>query len=168
MRTIIAIVGKSESGKTRLIEKLIPEIKKRGRRVGTVKHAPHGMCMDHGGKDSDRHRQAGSDTTVVAAPGEIMMFKRAPSDQLDVLAPLFADVDLVLAEGYKRSDRPKIEVFRKAAHDRPLALNSDRIAVVTDDDPSGIPPTVPRFGTAQISELADFIVRFCEKEPAGK
>ena len=85
MAQIIAVVGKSSSGKTTLIERLIPELKKRGYRIGSVKHAHHGFQIDKKGKDSYRHRAAGADVVVVASPDEIAMVKRINTDSLENL-----------------------------------------------------------------------------------
>ena len=114
MTPIISIVGKSESGKTTLIEKLIPELKKRGYRIGTVKHALHGFQIDREGKDSFRHKAAGADTVVVVSPKSIAMVKNGGGETLDFVVKYFSDMDLVITEGYKRENKPKIEVFRKS------------------------------------------------------
>ena len=102
MPPIISIVGNSDSGKTTLIEKLIPELRHRGYRVGTVKHASHGFDIDRRGKDSWRHHQAGAEIVVVASPEQIAMVKNDPCDSLDCLERYFEGVDLVLAEGFKK------------------------------------------------------------------
>ncbi len=155
MTPIISIVGKSESGKTTLIEKLIPELKKRGYRIGTVKHALHGFEIDRKGKDSFRHKEAGADTVIVISPESIAMVKNGGSGTLDSVEEYFSDVDLVITEGYKREKKPKIEVFRKERHKEPLCLDNDNlVAIVTDDD---LNLNVPRFGLEDIKGLADLI-----------
>jgi molybdopterin-guanine dinucleotide biosynthesis protein B len=155
MPPIISVVGKSDSGKTTLIEKLIPELKKRGYRIAVLKHAFHQFDMDKEGKDSWRHKAAGADTVIVASPGRIAMVKDDDFGTLDSLASYFQDMDIVITEGYKREHKPKIEVFRAAAHKEPLCRgNSDLIALVTDSD---IDLNVPRFGLEDIKALADFI-----------
>jgi len=155
MTPIISIVGKSESGKTTLIEKLIPELKKRGYRIGTVKHALHGFQIDREGKDSFRHKAAGADTVIVVSPESIAMIKNGDGMTLDSVVGYFSDVDLVITEGYKRENKPKIEVFRKARHKDTLCRDDDNLmALVTDDD---IDINVPRFGLEDIKGLADLI-----------
>jgi molybdopterin-guanine dinucleotide biosynthesis protein B len=155
MTPIISIVGKSESGKTTLIEKLIPELKKRGYRVGTVKHALHGFEIDREGKDSFRHKAAGADTVVVVSKDGIAMVKNGSGGTLDSVADYFSDVDLVITEGYKREKKPKIEIFRKEKHQEPLCRDDvNLVAVVTDDD---IELAVPKFGIEDVKGLADFI-----------
>jgi molybdopterin-guanine dinucleotide biosynthesis protein B len=155
MCPIISIVGKSGSGKTTLIEKLIPELKRRGHRIGTIKHAAHGIQVDREGKDSWRHRQAGADTVVVATADTIAMVKNAQGADLDSLTRYFDDVDLVITEGFKRERRPKIEIFRSGVHDTPLCVDDPHlIAFVTD---STVAPGVPVLGLDDIEKLADLL-----------
>ena len=157
MAQMIAVVGKSRSGKTTLIEKLIPELKKRGYRIGSVKHAHHGFEIDKKGKDSFRHRAAGADVVVVASPDEIAVVKKVKTDSLDNLDIFFADMDLVLVEGYKRTKQPKIEVFDQRSHKDPLGLSKEeRVAFVTDDI---VEVDAPLYRTNQIVELCDLIER---------
>ncbi len=85
MPPIISVVGKSESGKTTLIEKLIPELKNRGYRIGTIKHAHHNFDMDKEGKDSWRHKAAGSETVVIVSPGKISIVKDEDFEGLEHL-----------------------------------------------------------------------------------
>jgi molybdopterin-guanine dinucleotide biosynthesis protein B len=157
MVPIISVVGKSDSGKTTLIEKLIPELRGRGYKIGVVKHAFHGFEMDHEGKDSWRHKIAGANTVVVSTKERIAMIKDAPDNTLDQIMAYFQDMDLVITEGYKREDKLKIEVFRAEAHHSLLCQNDPHlVALVTDADPS-LAPDVPRFGLEDIRQLADFI-----------
>jgi molybdopterin-guanine dinucleotide biosynthesis protein B len=155
MPQILSVVGRSQSGKTTLIEKLIPELKKRGYRIGTIKHAHHGFDIDKSGKDSWRHRQAGADVVVVASPGKIAMVRDENRESLDELQNYFEGTDLIITEGYKTQNKPKIEVMRAARHTE-LVCAGDRnlMAVVTDVD---LNPGVPKFGLNDIKELADLI-----------
>jgi len=114
MPAIVSIVGRSESGKTTLIEKLIPVLTQRGYRIGTIKHTHHAIDIDRSGKDSARHRTAGAETVMLASPGRIAMFKATASEALDGLIRYFDDLDLLITEGYKRENKPKIEVLRAA------------------------------------------------------
>jgi molybdopterin-guanine dinucleotide biosynthesis protein B len=156
MPPIISIIGKADSGKTTLIEKLIPEIKKRGYRVGTIKHAHHGFDIDQKGKDSWRHKEAGADMVLVSSPGKIAILKDENNDTLASLKKYFDDMDIVIVEGYKRGNKPKIEVFRASIHREPLFLNYDNIiAIATDSD---IDINLPRFDLDDIEKIADFIV----------
>ncbi len=155
MPMIISVVGKSQSGKTTLIEKLIPELKKRGYRIGTVKHTFHGFDMDKKGKDSWRHKAAGAETVVVVSKGKIAMVKNENCETLSGLEKYFDDMDLIITEGFKRKNRPKIEVFRSARNKKPLCKENDNlIPLVTDMD---INLNVPTFGLEEIEALADLI-----------
>lgn len=155
MPAIISIVGKSGSGKTTLIEKLIPVLKRRGYRIGTIKHAVHGIAVDKEGKDSWRHKAAGADTVVLASPEAISMVKDFKATVLDDFEKYFDDVDLVITEGFKTGDKPKIEIYRSSVHKKPLCLDDkDLIAFVTD---TTFRSRVPSVGLEDIEKLADLI-----------
>ena len=158
MPHIILIVGKSESGKTTLIEKLIPVLKNRGYKVGTIKHTHHRIDIDKMGKDSWRHRQAGSDATILASPGSVAIVKNEKCDMLDSLVCHLSDMDIILTEGYKGENRPKIEVVRAANNKGPIfgkaGKSSNLIATVTD---LPLDTDVPVFGLEEVEKLADFI-----------
>ena len=155
MPPVISIVGRSQSGKTTLIEKLIPEFKRRGYTIGTIKHSHHNPDIDRSGKDSSRHKSAGADTVIFHSPGKIAMVRDDHAGGMDSLLGYFNDVDLVITEGYKSGNKPKIEVVRAARHTEPL-LKDDTLlmAVVTDVD---LQLTVPIFGFEDVVPLADMI-----------
>ena len=155
MPSIISIVGKSGSGKTTLIEKLIPALKQRGYRIGTIKHAVHGTATDEKGKDSWRHRSAGADTVVLASPGTMSMVKDFEATTLGDFEKYFEDVDLVITEGFKSGDKPKIEIFRSAAHISPCCLNDDTLIAVVNVTTFSV--GVPSYGLDDIEKLADLI-----------
>jgi molybdopterin-guanine dinucleotide biosynthesis protein B len=157
MPPIVAIIGKSESGKTTFIEKLIPELKSRGYRVATVKHTPQEVALDQPNKDSWRHIQAGSEATVISASDRIALIK--PVTQaltLDQIARhLGEDYDIILAEGFKESSVPKIEVHRKEMGS-PLSGIKKRFAFVTDEP---LPGESRQFSTDDVKGLADLLER---------
>ncbi len=157
MAVIVSVVGASNSGKTTLIERLIPELTKRGYSVGTVKHDVHGFEMDHPGKDTWRHRQAGANTVVISGPDQIAMIKSVSEEMdLEVVVGKYFEEDIILTEGFKREARPKIEVFRKELIPAPLCTAKDNlIALVTEDE---INTDVPVFSPEDIAGLADFLV----------
>jgi molybdopterin-guanine dinucleotide biosynthesis protein B len=155
---ILSIVGKSDSGKTTLIEKLIPELRHMGIRVGTVKHDVHGFEMDHPGKDSWRHKQAGASVTLISSPKRIGMVKDVDHDHgLDELLPFLSDVDIVLTEGYKRESKPKIEIYRPEIHSQPLCKDDPMLIALVTDGPLDL--GVTRFSTTDARGLASFIIK---------
>ena len=155
---VVAIVSKKNSGKTTLIAKLIPELKKRGYRVGTIKHDVHGFDIDHEGKDSWMHKRSGAQTVVISSPRQVAVIKDMEEEEtLDNLVNRYFDSeDIVIAEGYKRGNKPKIEVFRKAKHATPLLQEDIQSIAIVSDDPT-LDLGVPCIFIDAISELADFI-----------
>lgn len=152
---MISFVGQSGSGKTTLLVRLIPELKRRGYRIGTVKHTHHDPEACDKGKDSARHREAGADAVILAASRQISLVREMPGDDPEALLPYFHDMDLVITEGFKRKNRPKIEVFRRAAHAAPLYRGqADFVAMVTDTE---LALDIRRFDFEDIAGLADFI-----------
>lgn len=156
---VVSIVSKKKSGKTTLIEKLIPALRRKGYRVGTVKHDTHGFDIDHQGKDSWRHKQAGADAVVVSFAKKISLIKDVAQEMsLDqIVTELFSDMDIVITEGYKRADKPQIEVYRSAVHSMPLHSKEEKntLVAVMSDVPLDL--GVPRFDINDILALADFI-----------
>ena len=155
MPPIVSIVGRSESGKTTLIEKLIPMLTRHSYRIGTIKHTHHAVDTDRFGKDSARHRTAGAETVMLASPGRIAMFKATASETLDGLIRYFEDVDLLITEGYKRENKPKIEVLRAAVGSELLCRDDPGlVAVATDAD---LDVHVPVFRLDDPAAIAEFI-----------
>ena len=157
MIPIISIVGKSDSGKTTLIEKLVPELTRRGYRVATVKHDVHGFEVDREGKDSWRHKQAGAHTVVISSPNKVALIRDVEKDlSLDeIREKLIQDVDLILSEGYKKDVQPKIEVFRKEKHKKLLCTKKDNLVVIVSNQKFKV--GVPWFDLEDKKGLADFI-----------
>jgi len=157
MPPVIAFVGKPDCGKTTLLEKLIPELVRRGLKIGTIKHHVHAFAMDREGKDTWRHKRAGAQVVALSSPTGLGVIRDTTGDPAvaELAARYFYDVDLVLAEGYKHSDLPKIEVCRRAAHEAPLVGRNDSwLALVGDMPEVGL----PCFGMEDIVPLADFLV----------
>lgn len=164
---IVSVVGKSGSGKTTLLEKLIPELKERGLRIGTIKHDIHGFEIDHPGKDSWRHKKAGSSRTIISSLQRIGMVMDVDHDHsLDELLSFMSGMDIVLSEGYKREHKPKVEIYRPEVHDTPLCEgDGDLIALVTDSDRD---LGVPRFATDDTGGLADFLISHFRLRPTAR
>jgi molybdopterin-guanine dinucleotide biosynthesis protein B len=154
---VVSIVGTSNAGKTTLIVKLIRELKRRGYKVATIKHDVHGFDMDTPGKDSWKHAEAGSDCVVVSSPQKLATIRKLARElTVDEIVATLPDVDLVLTEGYKRGDKPKIEVSRKEKGSQLLCGLEELIAVATDQV-HDIP--VPQFGLDDASGLVDLLER---------
>ncbi|MEN8211974.1 MAG: molybdopterin-guanine dinucleotide biosynthesis protein B [Thermodesulfobacteriota bacterium] len=153
---IITIVGKSNSGKTTLLEKLITHLTQKGYKIGSVKHAHSGFEMDKEGKDSWRHKKAGAASTLVISEDKIAMIKDDKTSYLEKMQFYLADSDIILAEGFKRQNLPKIEIFRRqSVHKEPLCRDDENlIAFVTNSD---YKLDVPTFGIEDIIEIAAFI-----------
>ena len=155
--TIISVVGKTNSGKTTLIEKIIPELKKRGYKVGAIKHDVHQFEIDYEGKDTWRMTQAGAETVVIASDKKMGMVKRLNSEYtLDKIAEwLFPDVDIVITEGYKKQNKPKIEVNRKEVGGELLCSPDELLCIVSDRK---FDIGVKCFGLDEITAITDIIV----------
>jgi molybdopterin-guanine dinucleotide biosynthesis protein B len=158
MIPILSIVGKSNVGKTTLLEKVVSELKARGRRVGTIKHDAHSFEIDHEGKDSWRHKNSGAVLTVISSPEQLALVTDTDHDHsLDEIRDRFiSGVDIIITEGYKRESHPKIEVFRKELK-RELLCRSDDELVAIAGDPDDPPPGVPVFDLNDPGPLCDLI-----------
>ena len=140
---VICIAGYSNSGKTHLIERLIPALKARGLRVSVIKHAHHGFDIDHAGKDTWRHRKAGAYEVLIASAQRLALMReyereREP-DMRALLAELDPGVDWVLVEGFKSSDLPRLEVWRAAAGKPARYPEDDFVLAVATDSPERLP-----------------------------
>lgn len=156
MTPIVCVVGKSDVGKTTLLEKLIKELKRRNYKVATIKHDTHGFDIDKPGKDTWRHAQAGADTVTISSPNRVAMIKKVDEEwELDKLIELNSDADLILTEGYKRSNKPKIEVFRSEKYQELLCSPEELIAIASDVDHDI--PGVPVFDLDDAAGLVDII-----------
>ncbi len=132
---IVSVVGTSDSGKTTLLERLIPELKARGYKVAVVKHDVHGFEMDKEGKDSWRLKRAGADAIIVSSPTRMALIQDVEKDYTleEIREKLSLDVDLILSEGYKRDIHPKVEVYRKAHRRELLCTREDNLLAVASD-----------------------------------
>ena len=155
MPPIVSIVGKSKSGKTTLIKELIKELKSRSYRVATIKHTPQGVALDTPNKDSWQHIQAGSEATAISSPDKVVIIK--PVTQaltLNQIAHLVGeDYDIILAEGFKQDNAPKIEVHRKEIG-TPLSHIKKIMAIATDEP---LETKTRQFSIQDIKGLADLL-----------
>lgn len=128
-------MGRKGVGRTTLLEKLIRELKRRGYRVATVKHHAHPEFeVDQPGKDTWRHAQAGSDQVVIAAPDRVAAIRYVdhPLTLDEITTIVIHDVDIILTEGYRQGNKPKIEVVRAALSTAPMCEPKELLALATD------------------------------------
>lgn len=158
MVPIISVVGKSGAGKTTFLEKLVRELKRRGIRVAVIKHDTHGFDIDKPGKDTWRMAQAGSDAVVISSPFKMALIKTVDHDMTpdEIAAYLDGDVDIILTEGYKRGNKPKIEVSRSEVSRELLCSEEELVALVTDQRFS---MAVPQFGLDDVEGVASLLER---------
>lgn len=149
---VFSVVAYSGTGKTTLLEKLIPLLKERGLRVAVVKHDAHRFQVDREGKDSWRLTQAGADVTVLTNQERSVVMENRPTP-LDGLLDRIRDVDLILTEGYKHGDWPKILLHRRATG-KPLPLAPEEcMAVLTDEKLQTDTPCYPLDAVEAVAEL---------------
>ena len=158
----LAIVGKAGSGKTTLIEHLVRVLQERGYKLGVVKHHHHPTYVDQEGKDTWRYEQVGASPVSIVSQVQTAIFLQTEREiPLDlVISRYYNTVDIVLIEGYRWSDKPKIEVHREARSSTLLCGTDELIALVSDthwDVPC------PLFHPDDVKGIADFIIsRFLE------
>lgn len=154
---LVTVIGKSGSGKTTLLEKLVRELSGRGYRLATVKHHSHaGFDIDVPGKDSWRFAQAGSVQVAIASPDKFATYRKLERElTLDEIATEIQDVDMILVEGYKNSNKPSLEVLRSENNMQLIGSQEQRIALVSDLD---LKLGVPYFRLNDIEGIADFLV----------
>jgi len=154
---IISVVGRSDTGKTTLIEKLLTEMIKRGYKPATIKHDVHGFEIDKEGKDSFRHKKAGAKMTIISSPQKIALVKDVEKDhEIDELAFNFInDVDIIITEGYKKNNKPKIEVFRKEAYPDLLCSKKDNLIAIATNSKHNV--NVPQFEINDAKGIVDLI-----------
>ena len=158
---ILCFVGRSNSGKTTLIERLIPELVKEGYRLATIKHAGHGFNMDTEGKDSWRHKQAGAKTVIVTSKGSLALFMDIEQEVgVEQLRERYASegIDLIIAEGWKSEGHPKIVVVRDRIGEIEVSAEG-LLAIVTNKVLEHAPLGVPILDPDDIESLVALISR---------
>lgn len=156
---VYGVIGWKNSGKTSLMERLVAEISGRGFSVSTVKHVHHAVDLDHPGKDTFRHRQAGAREVVLASADRlaIMVEHRGPEPELPAVLARLAPVDLVLVEVYKRDAHPKVEVWREETGHPLIQPGDPLVRAVATDAVLRLP--VPVLDLNDTGAVADFILR---------
>jgi len=172
---VVCIIGRKNAGKTHLTVALGAELNRRGHRVMTVKHG-HGFQIDQPGRDSWRHRhEGGAARTVMASPGVFAVIGTWPEEELplsELVDRFLSDADIVLAEGFKDSPEPKVEVFRDGPGLTPISAgdpdrNGRTIALVTDrEDPQTSIPVFDLRDPSFVGHLTDLLEeRFLDPGP---
>jgi molybdopterin-guanine dinucleotide biosynthesis protein MobB len=156
---VYGVVGWKNAGKTGLMERLVAEITGRGFSVSTVKHAQHTFDVDHPGKDSHRHRIAGAREVLLTSRNRFALMHELRDEEEPALADLLghlAPVDLVLIEGYKRDDHPKVEAHRAETGNPLIAPDDPTVRAVASDVPLMLDR--PVFDLNDTRAIADFIL----------
>ncbi len=157
---VIGLAGWSGAGKTTLIEKLIPELRRRGLAVSTLKHAHHAFDMDRPGKDSHRHREAGAEQVLVASTHRLALLtelRDAAEPRLGDLLGMFAPVDILVIEGFRTDAHAKIEIFREA-NGKPLRYPQDDQIVALVSDLARPPTDLPHAHIDDVAGVADLVI----------
>ncbi len=165
-RKVIGITGFKNTGKTTLVERLVRLLTARGYRIATIKHAHHAFDIDHEGRDSFRHRQAGAQEVAVVSRrmwAIVHSLAREPEPTLDEVLAKIGPADLIIVEGYKRDSFPKIEV-RDPSLPHPPIDNEDGtvVAIATAAPLQG--EALPVFSRDDVEAIADFVVAKMELE----
>ena len=153
MVPVISFVGRSGAGKTTYLEKLVAEMKRRGFRVGVIKHDSHGFDIDHPGKDTWRHAQAGADVVCIASAEKFALIKRTTVEMtLDEVIARVDGVDIIFVEGYRDQGYRLVEIYRSDGTKPPLGLSDKVFAVASDVT---LYPSVPHYDVNDPVPFAD-------------
>ncbi len=159
---LFGVVGWKNSGKTTLMVGLVGELTKRGLAVSVIKHAHAKFEIDHEGRDSFRMREAGACQVALSSPRRFALMRElgdAPEMSFADILAYAGKCDLVLVEGYKRENFPKIEIRRDGAASRePLLGSFPQIVAIASDRPDSEGGTLPVFNLNDINGLADFVI----------
>lgn len=165
---IFGIVGWSNSGKTSLLVRLIPELTAAGLRVSTIKHAHHEFDVDSPGKDSYQHRAAGATEVMIGSAQRWVLMhelRDTPEPSIEELVAHMTEVDLLLIEGFKHHVHDKLEVFRRDVGKSLLAATDPNVVAVASDGPmpelAELTPPRPLIDLDDTAAIARFIVDHC-------
>lgn len=154
MAAVIAVSGVKNSGKTTLIEKLLPALKARGVKTAVLKHDGHSFAADREGTDTCRFLAAGAMGAAIFDGEKFQAVKFAAITEQDLIA-LYPEADLILLEGFKWTDYPKIELVRRGISESSVSKPETLLALVTDTNCSV--PGVPIFGFEDVDALANLL-----------
>ena len=157
---IIGITAASSgTGKTTLIEKLIPDLLQKNINVSVVKHAHHNFDIDYPGKDSYRLRKSGAFQTLIfnnKRSALITEFTQESDNLEKMIAQMNQDVDLIIVEGLRGSEFKKIEVYRPAHSKKKLFLQDKNVIAIVSDEQ--FDASVPCLNLNNIEEISNFII----------
>ncbi len=157
-RNVISFIAQgTNSGKTYLIERLITELKRRGRKVTAVKHAMHGHAVDPEGKDTFKFAQRGADRVILFSPDGLLMYEAMHPETDDLYAIASKDVDIVLVEGFKSGPFRKIEVFNGENYTTPLCVEQPGQGFLAIVSKAPLDTDIPQFRFEDIDAIASFI-----------
>ena len=153
--TIISIAGKQNAGKTTLLKKLIPKLKDQGYRVGTLKYNIRKFDIDHEGKDTYKYSNSGADSVAISTQSEFVVMKKIanPLTLHEIIETHFNDVDVVLVEGYREDDYPKIRIIGSQDTNRDKTDSENELLLVNVKTENSC------FSTDNINRAKDFIVK---------
>lgn len=158
MIPVISVVGWSNTGKTTLICKLIPELKKRGYKTATIKHHGKSFEIDQVGKDTWLHRKAGAVISAISSPERFALVRELEEERpLNEIIKDIQGVDLIIAEGYKFGEQPKLEVFRKGAARKMELISSPPELFAAATDYTFVHLEVPQFDLDDVVGLVNLI-----------
>lgn len=160
---LLGFVAHSGTGKTTLLEQVIPILSNRGLRIAVVKHSHHAFEIDHQGKDSYRLRHAGAVQTLLTSQKRWAVITETPECETDVtlnqaIAHLQTDmIDLILAEGFKSMSYSKIELHRPSLHKPLLYPDDDDIIAIASDEPLEMLRPITQLNLNNVYEIVEFI-----------
>lgn len=164
MMPIISFVGSSGSGKTTFLEQIIPIFINQGCKIGAIKHDAHKFEIDKPGKDSYRLKKAGAEIVCISSDRKLALVQSYEKEYSieEIVLKFFGSVDIILTEGYKKSDIPKFEIYRAANNKEPLTFtNKELIGVISDDNPK---VDTKVFNFSEKNEVVNYILSLINQQ----
>ncbi|NTV90084.1 MAG: molybdopterin-guanine dinucleotide biosynthesis protein B [Clostridiales bacterium] len=165
---VISFVAMSSgSGKTTLLEKVIPILKAKGLRLAIIKHDAHSFEMDRPGKDTWRFANAGADIVAISSAEKFALIERLETEHsLDDIISKISNVDLIITEGFKRENKPKVLVVRHEGRlDQPeeeiVEINRNELLAVAGD--GSAESGVPFYSLEDIEGITKEIMRYIHR-----
>ena len=155
---VVLIIGKQNVGKTTLIKLIIPRLKKKGYRVGTIKYNIPYFEIDYQGKDTYTYYQAGADVVSISSPEKLAIIKRVnrrPPSIKEIIKSNYCDVDVVLVEGYKKWRYPYIEIYNDHRHMEPAVKERKNHLKIASETKTVSP--IPTFKKNDLKNILKFI-----------